>query len=159
MAVLRLDHNTCSSDFMLHLFLVYSGDYCEVNLCHNEGTCVTGVGDDPFICICADGFAGDTCNLTETGDEKSSFLDYKYKQLCQNIKQTSFFSVILPGPCSPNPCKNDGVCEVIAASRRGDVFNGYVCKCQPGFEGVLCQTSKLLLAVNFSLIIALCVNL
>ena len=25
------------------------------------------VGDDPFICICSDGFAGDTCNLTETG--------------------------------------------------------------------------------------------
>lgn len=43
------------------------GDYCEVNLCHNGGTCVTGVGDDPFICICADGFGGDTCNLTETG--------------------------------------------------------------------------------------------
>lgn len=47
--------------------LVLPGDYCEVNLCHNGGTCVTGVGDDPFICICADGFGGDTCNLTETG--------------------------------------------------------------------------------------------
>lgn len=28
---------------------------------------MTGVGEDPFICICADGFGGDTCNLTETG--------------------------------------------------------------------------------------------
>lgn len=28
---------------------------------------MTGVGEDPFICICADGFDGDTCNLTETG--------------------------------------------------------------------------------------------
>ncbi|XP_068169572.1 lactadherin-like isoform X2 [Antennarius striatus] len=85
------------------------GDYCEVNLCHNGGTCVTGVGDDPFICICADGFGGDTCNLTETG------------------------------PCSPNPCLNDGLCEIIAPTRRGDVFNEYICKCQPGFEGVHCQ--------------------
>lgn len=84
MAVLRLsrlDIYSCCSDFGdLHFFLtlVYSGDYCEVNLCHNGATCVTGVGDDAFICICADGFAGDTCNLTETGNEKSSFLDKKY---------------------------------------------------------------------------------
>ncbi|XP_062327236.1 EGF-like repeat and discoidin I-like domain-containing protein 3 isoform X2 [Osmerus eperlanus] len=85
------------------------GDYCEVNQCHNGGTCVTGVGDEPFICICADGFAGDTCNLTETG------------------------------PCSPSPCRNDGSCEVITSTRRGDVFSEYVCKCQPGFEGAHCQ--------------------
>ncbi|KAM8893579.1 lactadherin-like isoform 1-T1 [Spinachia spinachia] len=87
------------------------GDYCEVNVCHNGGTCVTGIGEDPFICICTDGFAGDTCNLTEIG------------------------------PCSPNPCKNDGSCKIIAPTRRGDVFNEYVCKCQPGFEGAHCQTN------------------
>ncbi|XP_056134956.1 lactadherin-like [Lampris incognitus] len=85
------------------------GDYCEVNLCDNGGTCVMGIGEDPFICICADGFGGDTCNLTETG------------------------------PCSPNPCGNDGLCEVVTPTRRGDVFNEYICKCQPGFEGVHCQ--------------------
>lgn len=53
--------------FPIIIEFFFSGDYCEVNLCHNGGTCVTGVGDDPFICICADGFGGDTCNLTETG--------------------------------------------------------------------------------------------
>nr|XP_015809064.2 lactadherin isoform X1 [Nothobranchius furzeri] len=94
---------------LLLFFYSVRGDYCEVNLCHNGGTCVTGVGDDPFICICADGFGGDTCNLTETG------------------------------PCSPNPCKNDGSCEVIAPTRRGDVFSEYLCRCQSGFEGVHCQ--------------------
>ncbi|KAG9260826.1 lactadherin-like [Astyanax mexicanus] len=100
-----------------YLLLIYcccwtywgNGEYCEVNLCHNGGTCVTGVGDEPFFCICAEGFAGDTCNATENG------------------------------PCSPSPCKNDGECEVISNSRRGDVFNGYVCRCSPGFEGVHCQ--------------------
>uniref|UniRef100_A0A1A8H516 Milk fat globule-EGF factor 8 protein n=1 Tax=Nothobranchius korthausae TaxID=1143690 RepID=A0A1A8H516_9TELE len=96
---------------LLLLFYSVRGDYCEVNLCHNGGTCVTGVGDDPFICICADGFGGDTCNLTETG------------------------------PCSPNPCKNDGSCEVVAPTRRGDVFSEYLCRCQSGFEGVHCQTN------------------
>ncbi|XP_077451321.1 lactadherin-like isoform X2 [Stigmatopora argus] len=94
-----------------HLLCLLSvtGDYCEVNHCHNGGTCVTGVGEEPFICICADGFAGDTCDLTEIG------------------------------PCSPNPCKNDASCEVISPTRRGDVFNEYVCKCRAGFEGAHCQ--------------------
>lgn len=100
--------STCLTACMLSL-AICSGDYCGVNLCYNGGTCVTGVGEDPFICICADGFAGDTCNLTETG------------------------------PCTPNPCKNDGTCEVTTPKRRGDVFSEYVCQCQPGFEGVHCQ--------------------
>ncbi|XP_043980690.1 milk fat globule EGF and factor V/VIII domain containing b [Gambusia affinis] len=86
------------------------GDLCEVNVCKHGGTCVTGTGT-PFICICPDGFSGETCNETETG------------------------------PCSPNPCQNDGVCEATGQSRRGDVFTEYICKCQPGYEGVHCQTN------------------
>ncbi|XP_056107050.1 milk fat globule EGF and factor V/VIII domain containing b isoform X1 [Rhinichthys klamathensis goyatoka] len=88
-----------------------SADYCEVNVCLNGGTCVTGAGKDPFICICNDGFTGHTCNETEIG------------------------------PCNPNPCKNDGVCEIIANSRRGDVFSEYVCKCPKGFDGIHCQNN------------------
>uniref|UniRef100_A0A1A7YPA9 Milk fat globule-EGF factor 8 protein n=1 Tax=Iconisemion striatum TaxID=60296 RepID=A0A1A7YPA9_9TELE len=65
----------------------------------------------PFICICPDGFSGEICNENETG------------------------------PCIPNPCENDGVCEVMSHSRRGDVFSEYICKCQPGFEGIHCQNN------------------
>nr|XP_057931538.1 milk fat globule EGF and factor V/VIII domain containing b isoform X3 [Doryrhamphus excisus] len=90
------------------LLLGVNGDICKVNVCSNGGTCVTREGD-PFICICPDGFTGETCNETETG------------------------------PCKPNPCKNGAVCSVTGHSRRGDVFSEYVCKCQPGFEGVHCQ--------------------
>lgn len=113
-----------------------------MNLCHNGGTCVTGVGEDPFICICADGFGGDTCNLTETGRGEE---EYFWTQSTMNymLKLVSFLS----GPCSPNPCKNDGLCEIIAPTRRGDVFNEYICKCPPSFEGVHCQISKLRLVV------------
>uniref|UniRef100_A0A8C7IUS9 Milk fat globule EGF and factor V/VIII domain containing b n=1 Tax=Oncorhynchus kisutch TaxID=8019 RepID=A0A8C7IUS9_ONCKI len=85
-------------------------DYCEVNVCGNGGICVTGAGA-PFICICPDGYTGDTCNDTEAG------------------------------PCNPNPCKNDAICEVTGQSRRGDVFSEYICTCQDGFDGVHCQNS------------------
>nr|XP_015198784.1 PREDICTED: lactadherin isoform X2 [Lepisosteus oculatus] len=88
-----------------------SGDYCEVNYCLNGGTCVTKVGDAPFICICADGFTGEVCNETESG------------------------------PCHPNPCHNDAICEVITHSRRGDMFSEYICKCPPGYSGVHCQNN------------------
>ncbi|XP_018620650.1 lactadherin-like isoform X1 [Scleropages formosus] len=87
------------------------GEFCKVNVCHNGGTCVIRVGDSPFLCICPEGFAGETCNTAETG------------------------------PCNPNPCKNNATCEVISQSRRGDVFSEYVCKCRKGFDGVHCQIS------------------
>lgn len=54
------------------------GDYCKVNLCHNGGTCVTGIGEDPFFCICAEGFAGDTCNATENGQNLKCCLSEFY---------------------------------------------------------------------------------
>ncbi|XP_058854966.1 lactadherin-like isoform X1 [Acipenser ruthenus] len=88
---------------------VVNGGFCEVNLCMNGGTCVTEVGDAPFVCICAEGFTGDKCNTTETG------------------------------PCQPNPCHNNAACEVTSKTRRGDVFSEYICKCPEGYNGVHCQ--------------------
>ncbi|XP_049577950.1 milk fat globule EGF and factor V/VIII domain containing b isoform X2 [Syngnathus scovelli] len=97
---------------LLQLFTarLLNGELCKVNVCSNGGTCVTKAGS-PFICICPDGFTGETCNQIETG------------------------------PCKPNPCKNEGICAAMGQSRRGDVFSEYVCKCQPGFDGVHCQNS------------------
>lgn len=63
-------------------------------------------------------------------------------------KFPSWMKPLLPsGPCVPNPCKNDGLCEVASPTRRGDVFNEYICRCQTGFEGVHCQTGRSLLAL------------
>lgn len=35
---------------------------------------MTGAGKDPFICICNDGFTGQTCNETEIGNNLISYL-------------------------------------------------------------------------------------
>lgn len=46
-----------------------TGDLCQVNRCSNGGTCVTGEGQR-LICICPDGFDGETCNETESGERR-----------------------------------------------------------------------------------------
>ncbi|KAM9469862.1 milk fat globule EGF and factor V/VIII domain containing b [Clarias gariepinus] len=91
--------------FLFVSFSAVRGDPCKGDVCQNGGTCVTVAEKDSFICVCADGFTGDTCNETETG------------------------------PCHPNPCKNNGICEPL----RGDVFGGFFCKCPKGFEGTNCE--------------------
>lgn len=45
-----------------------------------------------------------------------------------------------PGPCHPNPCHNNGECQLVP--NRGDVFTDYICKCPAGYDGVHCQNSE-----------------
>lgn len=93
--------------------------------------------------------------------EKSSFIyhsTYRAINHAAHILLTLLPVALFSGPCSPNPCKNDGLCEVVTPTRRGDVFNEYICKCQPGFEGAHCQISKLLLDEQLRGNIKECVN-
>ncbi|XP_074011800.1 lactadherin isoform X1 [Numenius arquata] len=94
----------------LSLLLVVAGDFCEVNHCQNGGTCLTGINEAPFFCICPEGYVGIDCNETEKG------------------------------PCHPNPCHNNGECQLVP--NRGDVFTDYICKCPAGYDGVHCQNNK-----------------
>ncbi|XP_069480399.1 lactadherin isoform X1 [Ambystoma mexicanum] len=89
--------------------LAAEGEFCEVNLCQNGGTCLSGLSNSPFTCICPDGFTGIDCNETEKG------------------------------PCHPNPCHHNAECQLISSTRRGDSFTEYVCKCPPGYAGIHCQ--------------------
>ncbi|XP_028921673.1 lactadherin isoform X2 [Ornithorhynchus anatinus] len=89
-----------------------SPDVCESNLCQNGGTCLSEVNGSPFFCICPEGFTGTVCNETERG------------------------------PCFPNPCLNNGECEVLTDSHRGDVFAQYFCKCPVGYKGIHCQENE-----------------
>ena len=48
---------------------------------------------------------------------------------------TSFdvsFLVIEKEYCTPNPCKNSGICTLQQ--------EGYICSCQPGYRGEICQS-------------------
>uniref|UniRef100_A0A8C8Z1U8 Milk fat globule EGF and factor V/VIII domain containing n=1 Tax=Prolemur simus TaxID=1328070 RepID=A0A8C8Z1U8_PROSS len=43
-------------------------------------------------------------------------------------------------PCSPNPCQNNGECQVSPTEQRGDVFTPYTCICTQGYVGTHCDT-------------------
>ena len=45
-----------------------------------------------------------------------------------------YFSLLDIDDCSPNPCKNEGVCV--------DGINSYECKCPKGYAGDNCEISK-----------------
>ncbi|XP_007479422.2 lactadherin isoform X1 [Monodelphis domestica] len=97
--------------FSLSVVLAASGEDCDPSLCLNGGTCLNGSESSTFYCLCPDGFTGQNCSETEQG------------------------------PCTPNPCLNNGRCRVVTESRRGDVFAQYVCECPEGYEGPHCQKS------------------
>ncbi|XP_072474089.1 lactadherin isoform X2 [Notamacropus eugenii] len=98
--------------FSLSVVLAASGEDCDSSLCLNGGTCINGSESSTFYCLCPDGFTGQNCNETEQG------------------------------PCTPNPCLNNGQCRVVTESRRGDVFAQYVCDCPEGYEGPHCQRAS-----------------
>ncbi|XP_074090220.1 lactadherin isoform X2 [Macrotis lagotis] len=95
--------------FSLSVVSAASGEDCDSSLCLNGGTCLNGSESSTFYCLCPDGFTGQNCNETEQG------------------------------PCTPNPCQNNGQCRVVTESRRGDVFAQYVCDCPEEYEGPHCQ--------------------
>ncbi|XP_034987267.1 lactadherin isoform X1 [Zootoca vivipara] len=127
------------------LLVAVSGDFCEENKCQNGGTCLTGITESPFFCICAEGFTGIDCNETEKGachpnpcqnggecqvvpNRGDAFTEYLCKcplgyegKHCQNNMNE----------CSSQPCKNGGTCL--------DLSGDYACKCISPYLGKSCQ--------------------
>ncbi|XP_038670787.1 EGF-like repeat and discoidin I-like domain-containing protein 3 isoform X2 [Scyliorhinus canicula] len=113
-----------------------SEHYCQLLPCQNGGTCLYGVSSDPYYCICMDGFTGKDCTEVEQGSGAEKHTEYTLEDIRYNdVTRYSTPS----GPCQPNPCQNDGLCELV--SRRGDVFSEYTCRCPTGFQGIHCQTN------------------
>ncbi|XP_043934129.1 lactadherin isoform X1 [Protopterus annectens] len=118
MGALQTSHSMLLIFIGLSVISRTQGDFCAVNVCQNGGTCLTEIDNLPFFCLCPEGFTGIACNETEKG------------------------------PCYPNPCKNEGACEVKTSSRRGDVFLEYYCKCPSGFDGLHCENNVDDCAIN-----------
>ena len=76
-----------------------------------------------------------TINLVSLGIRKSAFLN---KYLDNEAYHASKWTFILDiDECASSPCQNGGTCL--------NELNMYTCKCQFGFDGVLCQNGMFLL--------------
>ncbi|XP_048589917.1 neurogenic locus notch homolog protein 2 isoform X2 [Nematostella vectensis] len=130
---------------------------CEPNPCQH-GRCIE-VNDDDYQCACDAGYTGKncethdrchdnpcmnggTCTLTTDASGYKCACENKYKGAnCTEMNADSRQKVPTTKPtevkkdfCSPNPCKNNGVCV-----SRGV---GYHCKCKRDFKGPHCEMVK-----------------
>ncbi|XP_048589921.1 fibropellin-1 isoform X4 [Nematostella vectensis] len=109
---------------------------CEPNPCSNGATCIPR--DGSFICKCPTRYQGPTCEV-----DKCSLCDVHAH--CENGRcvcdegysgdgtKGGCFKDGAANPrfCLPSPCLNGGSCQ--------ELPNGYVCLCEPGFNGRNCE--------------------
>lgn len=113
-------------------------DVCELQPCLNAGRCIPFEGS--FVCLCADGFRGDTCAVDFNDCDPDP---------CQNggtcVDGTdSSFCTCASGwdgatckhnidDCAPNPCQGGGTCV--------DGVSSFTCNCPSGLRGDTCEVS------------------
>ncbi|KAI5634638.1 EGF-like domain-containing protein [Phthorimaea operculella] len=112
-------------------------DRCYTNPCANRGVCAA-TPSGGFVCKCARGFHGDTCQYE---------IDACYGSPCANgvcrvLEEGRFHCSCQPGytgvrcevnidDCANHRCQNNATCV--------DHLEGYSCKCAPGFMGEFCE--------------------
>ncbi|XP_058890753.1 protein crumbs homolog 1-like isoform X2 [Acipenser ruthenus] len=142
----------------------FLGDFCEINVekcrsqpCQNGGQCIDGING--YSCICSGtGFTGLHCEILIPPCLSQPCLN---NATCEE-RGENYTCQCWPGftgndcemdvsECSSNPCLSGSECiELSWKERYGTApelpaeFDyqyaaGYVCKCQQGFTGVLCQ--------------------
>ncbi|XP_068705792.1 uncharacterized protein [Montipora foliosa] len=116
-------------------------DLCHPNPCMNSGNCSrTKFGG--YKCSCIPGYHGTNClefQDSADADSRHKVPLFHSRTFSNNLKAARPLSSIEVHDklhrvdyCSPNPCKNKGVCVV-------EEGKGYSCSCNPGFTGFHCQ--------------------
>lgn len=111
---------------------------CSLNACKNNGTCQNTNGS--FTCNCTGGFRGPTCN--EGMQCIFSYLFAAIKNLiyfhnsCDNVIPYFLHIIADVNECLSSPCGNNGLCV--------NTYGGFVCPCQYGYHGDICETGKIL---------------
>jgi hypothetical protein len=103
-----------------------------------------------YICICPKGFTGRTCDISlstsKTHGNKYVLDTQPTTPMPQKIDldepttSTGPVSTVAKHPCLTERCQNNGSC-VMAFSHAKNKFS-FVCKCQPGFVGEMCETRE-----------------
>jgi hypothetical protein len=113
-------------------------DACLTKPCLHDGRCIPV--DDSFVCLCADGFRGDSCEINfddcdpDPCQNGGTCVDGADTSFCECADgwdgATCQHSV---DDCAASPCQNGGSCV--------DGFKSYTCNCQPGYLGTDCRES------------------
>ena len=99
-------------------------NYCQYSDCLNNGTCSNLPLVKSYICLCVKGFSGRRCEVNGNN----------YFQQQQVVP----YNFPTNNPCGSVTCANNGTC-LLSFAREKSQFS-FVCKCRPGFTGLLCET-------------------
>ncbi|WKY15617.1 hypothetical protein Q1695_000808 [Nippostrongylus brasiliensis] len=143
---------------------------CASNICFNGGTCMVDDVSRRFSCKCSPGFSGSLCQETcalecangvcvkgALGKEQCQCTQGWSGALCEVsgsslegctrtedcgigercIENDRGFKICIRDPCESRPCRNNASC---AADGVGFSSDAFLCTCQSGFAGKLCET-------------------
>ena len=99
-------------------------NYCQYSDCLNNGTCSNLPLVKSYICLCVKGFSGRRCEVTGVNF-------FQQQQVVPYNFPTN-------NPCGSVTCANNGTC-LLSFAREKSQFS-FVCKCRPGYTGLLCET-------------------
>ncbi|XP_078724509.1 protein jagged-1-like [Lampetra fluviatilis] len=112
---------------------------CQLNPCHNGGTCIDGVS--AFQCVCPEGWEGDLCqtdindchpNPCHNGGRCRDLVNDFQCQCRNGWKGRTCHS--RESQCDETACHNGGTCY--------DHGDSFVCHCPLGWEGSTCSVAR-----------------
>ena len=144
----------------VQVFLWCAGTNCEINIddclsgaCVNNATCVDGI--NRYTCVCLPGYTGthceteiNECTVYQPCQNGAACTDLVADFSCECLEFSPArptyggknCSVELRGCLQGNDCQN-GVCIPILKSEFPVPDHDYICRCDPGFTGRLCDIS------------------